>query len=364
MTPRSYRFGIQIVLGVIALSAMITGPYVLGWFSRSPAPPAAQDLRDASYPLGDFRLVERSGRDVTNADLSERVWIAAFTFTRCPLSCPRISATLKSLQAKLEGTRVRLVSITVDPEFDTPAVLSEYARTYGADPEAWWFVTGEKSAVYDLILKQFRISVATTSEEERKEGAEAVAHSDRLALIGPGNRVMGLFDSKDAAALDALIAQARGLDARLQRPWVALMPKINASLNAACALLLMLGWAAIRSGKSKLHSACMIGGVAVSALFLGCYLVYHWFAGSKTFVGPALPRFVYTTILLSHTLLATFGVVPLVISTLYRASRGTFDRHARVASLTFPIWMYVSITGVVIYWMLYQMTFSTSLAAG
>src|SRR3954452_21137126 len=99
----------------------------------------------------------------------------------------------------------------------------------------------------------------------------------------------------------------------------------------------------------------MTACVCVSALFLTCYLVYHARVGSVPFRGVGPVRLAYFTILLSHTLLATFGVVPLVALTLTRALRRRFDLHARVARLTFPIWMYVSVTGVVIYFMLYQL---------
>jgi uncharacterized membrane protein YozB (DUF420 family) len=99
----------------------------------------------------------------------------------------------------------------------------------------------------------------------------------------------------------------------------------------------------------------MLTAVATSALFLACYLVYHYQAGSVPFPHRGASRLVYLTILLSHTLLATFGVVPLVLITLWRALRKDFARHARIAQMTLPIWLYVSVTGVVIYWMLYHL---------
>ncbi len=108
----------------------------------------------------------------------------------------------------------------------------------------------------------------------------------------------------------------------------------------------------------------MITAVITSAIFLGCYLLYHFNAGSKPFAGTGPIRQVYFTILLSHTLLATFGVVPLVGLTLTRALRRDFERHASIARVTYPIWLYVSITGVVIYLMLYQVPFSNAGAMG
>ena len=104
----------------------------------------------------------------------------------------------------------------------------------------------------------------------------------------------------------------------------------------------------------------MVASIAVSSLFLASYLVYHFRVGSVAFRGVGPVRFVYFTILLSHTVLATLGVVPLVTLTLIRALRRHFDRHVRIARVTFPIWLYVSVTGVVIYLMLYQLPGSGS----
>ena len=103
---KSYRLGVQIVLGTVLISASLC----LATVSRAPAVPAraGQDLGPAAFPLGEFRLVERSGRTVTQADLADRVWIASFIFTRCPLSCPRISSVMKGLQADSRGRNVLL----------------------------------------------------------------------------------------------------------------------------------------------------------------------------------------------------------------------------------------------------------------
>jgi protein SCO1/2/putative membrane protein len=104
----------------------------------------------------------------------------------------------------------------------------------------------------------------------------------------------------------------------------------------------------------------MIAAVVVSAVFLACYLLYHFEVGSVAFRGDGVLKTTYLSILLSHTLLATFGVVPMVSLTLLRAIRGNYQKHAAIARVTFPIWLYVSITGVIIYWMLYQMPITTS----
>jgi protein SCO1/2/putative membrane protein len=109
------------------------------------------------------------------------------------------------------------------------------------------------------------------------------------------------------------------------------------------------------------HVACMSLAVFTSAVFLGCYLVYHYHALSVPFQGRGAVRLVYFTTLFSHTVLATFGVVPLLCLTLLRAVRGDYARHVSIAAVTFPIWLYVSVTGVIIYLMLYQMPVSSSI---
>jgi protein SCO1/2/putative membrane protein len=324
---------------------------------------AAEDLEDAGFALGEFRLTERSGRAVGDADLAGRVWVASFIFTHCPLSCPRITSVMKGLQAKLAGTDVRLVSISVDPDRDTPAALAAYARTFGADADRWWFLTGPKDDLVRLIRERFKLGLSIATESEQQAGAEPITHSDRLVLVDRGNRIVAYFDSNDPARTAALVAEAGRRDRR-GADWVRRLPLVNASLNATCTLLLLVGWSLIRAGNVRGHATVMLLAVVTSAVFLGSYLVYHYQAGSTPFRGVGAVRAVYFTILLSHTILATFGVVPLLILTLTRAARRQFDRHARIAKVTLPIWVYVSITGVVVYLMLYQLPLPTGMAPG
>lgn len=136
---------------------------------------------------------------------------------------------------------------------------------------------------------------------------------------------------------------------------IADLPTVNAALNAAAASLLIAGWGMIRLRRVAAHRACMVGAVLASALFLGSYVIYHANAGSRPFPGQgAAARAVYFTILISHVVLAA-AIVPLVLVTLWRAVRGRFERHRRIARWTLPIWLYVSVTGVAVYWMLYRM---------
>jgi putative membrane protein len=128
---------------------------------------------------------------------------------------------------------------------------------------------------------------------------------------------------------------------------------LNASLNGASAVLLAGGYAAIRSGKIAVHKAFMIAAFCVSSAFLASYLVYHYRVGHVAFQGQGWVRPVYFVLLLTHTVLAVV-IVPMILVTLRRAWLERFDRHRIIARWTLPLWFYVSVTGVVVYLMLYQ----------
>jgi len=132
-----------------------------------------------------------------------------------------------------------------------------------------------------------------------------------------------------------------------------IFPKINATLNGCSAVLLVTGRVLIARGKMAAHRAVMLTAVATSSLFLVSYLYYHYHVGSVHFRGTGWTQPLYFTILISHTTLAVV-IVPMVLITLTRALREQFDRHRAIARWTFPLWLYVSVTGVVVYLMLYQ----------
>jgi uncharacterized membrane protein YozB (DUF420 family) len=131
-------------------------------------------------------------------------------------------------------------------------------------------------------------------------------------------------------------------------------PAIDAALNGTSAVLLLVGRRFIKRGRMGAHRAVMIAALISSSLFLAFYLYYHAHVGSVRFQGQGWSRPVYFTILISHTILAV-TIVPMVIITLNRALRGRFDRHRAIARWTFPLWMYVSVTGVIVYVMLYHL---------
>jgi len=135
------------------------------------------------------------------------------------------------------------------------------------------------------------------------------------------------------------------------------LPALNASLNATSAVFLSIGWLLIRRRKIEAHRLCMLSAFVVSALFLISYVVYHANVGSVPYQGQGAIRMVYFGILITHVILAA-AILPLAIVTLSRALSRRFDRHRKIARWTLPIWLYVSVTGVVIYLMLYRINWT------
>jgi putative membrane protein len=174
--------------------------------------------------------------------------------------------------------------------------------------------------------------------------------SDRAAL--------GVIAAVSAVALLVLgvLMLGRG-PAGGTSPGVAALPTVNAVLNTLSAALLVAGFVCIRRRRLAAHRACMLGAFVVSTLFLICYVVYHAHAGSRPFTGQGWIRPVYFTLLVSHIILAA-AIVPLALTTIYRglsAYRGLEpSRHRRLARLTLPLWLYVSVTGVIVYLLLYH----------
>ena len=137
------------------------------------------------------------------------------------------------------------------------------------------------------------------------------------------------------------------------------LPAVNGSLNGLSTVFLTAGYVFIRKKKQTAHRNCMIAAFVTSTLFLACYLTYHFYLafglhrGPTKFIDPAWFRPIYLTILITHTILAVV-IVPLILMTLSRGLKGDFERHRKIARWTWPLWMYVSVTGVVIYFLLYQ----------
>ena len=130
------------------------------------------------------------------------------------------------------------------------------------------------------------------------------------------------------------------------------LPSVNATLNGISTLLIITGWIMIRSERKRAHALCMLGAILTSALFLGCYLYYHFHVGHVAFTHTGWPRALYFLILFTHLPLA-LAVVPLIALTVTPALQQRFDAHKRIARWTLPVWLYVSVTGVLVYLMLY-----------
>lgn len=221
--------GLTLVVGVSV------GVFVLqGVYTSRPA------LQDNLRPLGivpDFALRERSGRLVTRDDLGEKVWVVGFVFTRCVDECPLVSNRMARLQETFAAQAdLCLVSITVDPEHDTPEVLSRYAEGFGAHPQRWLFLTGEKAAIYRLARQGFHLSVVAPSEAQQSstvlppsarlwralhglapvvawahhamphadKARQAILHSARLVLVDRQGQIRQYYDSRDEEAMRRL----------------------------------------------------------------------------------------------------------------------------------------------------------------
>ncbi len=275
--------------------------------------------------------------------------------------------------------------------------MRTYAEYYRADPQRWWFLTGDKSTIFHLILNSFRVRV---EDDPRKIPGNEVIHTTWIMHVDPQGVVRGKYDAQndvDMARLRrVLLGKSDPLDAavikegeanerrqaELQRqaeaerdrklreeeaaeklasvpPWILRLPAVNASLNGLATVLLFTGWLLIKSQRPQAHKAVMLTAFGVSAAFLACYLLYHFQlhhytgSGSRKFEGQGPIRLVYFPLLASHILLA-FGVAVLAPLTIYRGLKAQWEQHQRLARVTFPIWLYVSITGVIIYFMLYH----------
>ena len=161
----------------------------------------------------DFELIERDGSTVRRADLEGRVWAADFIFTNCAGPCPRLSSHMADLQRALESyPEVRLVSFSVDPERDSPEVLTRYAARYAADPERWLFLTGGKQRMYDLIAKGFLLAVDDGSVAPGGEpGPGIITHSLKFALVDRQGRIRGYYAGEEADVVERMLPDVETL---------------------------------------------------------------------------------------------------------------------------------------------------------
>jgi len=210
---------ILVLIGAVGVLWFWQGPAIRSWLSgKRPG-----EALDVFGNVTDFSLIERSGRQVGLLDLAGKVWITNFIYTHCPDTCPLQTAQMAKLQADFaEEKALRLVSITVDPERDTVLVLSQYAKRYGADPERWLFLTGEKKTIYRLALESFRLSVVDPAEGVKSwlfgpipvlahhgEMGKQFIHSSRFVLVDRQARIRGYYQSAEEDALQRLRRDVR-----------------------------------------------------------------------------------------------------------------------------------------------------------
>jgi protein SCO1 len=340
----------------------------------APGPARRQAAEADVEEVGDFALKERSGRTVTRQDLLGKVWVASFVFTRCTAGCPQVAATLKDLQKDLASCPdVVLVTFTVDPEHDDPGELARYAERYEADPDRWLFLTGGEKEIYNLMENGFRLPRPSQNRGEKRTPGNEVDHTTRLVVVDASGRVRGYFEGMRDRNADEPEAHYQTNLKKLRRlvghlayrspPYLPQdFPAFNAALNAVAGFLLLFGYAAIRIRRVPLHASCMLSALAVSALFLTSYLYFHLaikhgrptYFNDEAIGAPEWVGHVYLAVLLTHTALAVV-VAPLALATAYLGLRGRLERHVRLARWTLPLWLYVSVTGVVVYWMLYRL---------
>lgn len=367
---------IQLLLVLLAAASAFTAAAVLLYNSRAAqaadhtggepfasfqgvAADHSRPLADVLRPAPAFSLTERSERTVTNAELEGRVWVATFMFTHCPGICKPMTANMAQLQHKLRGyahgDAVRLVMFSLDPERDTPARLREYADEYGADPEQWLFLTGDKQTIWALANDGFKMGVTDSPNTP----INPIAHGPHFALVDQQGQIRDFYDSLDAGRMAQL---ALDID-RLVLPWgvdLSVLPAVNAALNTVATAMLIVGYLLIRRKRIIAHRNTMISAFGVSCLFLVLYVLHKvWRAQSggdlhTEYNAQGALKLLYLLILMTHLVLAM--LVPIFAIVLIRLGlTGRYETHRRVARWGYPIWLYVSVTGVVIYLMLYHL---------
>ena len=195
----------ETILGVTLLAACLTcAPQV---FAKDSLPftilSKSIDAPAKHRSLPDFSLVERSGKKITLTDLRGKIWIADFIYTHCTDTCPLQTADMAKLQDQwINDNEVKLVSVSVDPERDTPRVLSKYAARFKADGKRWLFLTGSKEEIARLVEDGFRLAVASASSASH--GSSIIIHSPRFILIDRQGQIRGYYDNRDPSSMQRL----------------------------------------------------------------------------------------------------------------------------------------------------------------
>jgi cytochrome oxidase Cu insertion factor (SCO1/SenC/PrrC family) len=191
-------------LGKVGIALIAAGLIVLGVSRFRNNTDTVDTIDYGSVP--DFSLVESSGRTVTLRDLQGKVWVADFIFTSCAGMCPMMSGEMQKLAQTLPR-EVSFVSFTVDPARDTPAVLAEYGKKFGADGRRWMFLTGKRQAIYDLSINGFKLGV----DDQQGTEAEPITHSSRFVLVDRAGKIRGYYSGTEEADLTRLAQNAKDL---------------------------------------------------------------------------------------------------------------------------------------------------------
>jgi len=186
--PRTLWIGILLLLVVLCMA------YALSLMELNRAYQRALPVLN---PVADFTLMNQDGRLTTLADLSNHVWIADIIFTRCAGPCPVMSQQMKSLQDALpEASRVKLVTLTTDPDFDTPPVMKKYGERFGANFSRWMFLTGTKAEIAALAGDSLKLSAVPVKPEDRKNDADLFIHSTIFVVVDQHARLRGVFETQ------------------------------------------------------------------------------------------------------------------------------------------------------------------------
>lgn len=186
---------IKVLRGVTLV--LLLAAIVVGLLTLRTSPPD-----DDLWPLGSFDFLASTGGHVTDRDLSGKVCIFSCFFTCCTTQCPALTGSMARLQSELKDlTDLRLISLTVDPDHDTPDKLTAYSQTFGADPKRWLFLTGERANVEAFVTKQLKLGM---EKNVAGDPGDKVLHSEKLTLVDRKGRVRGFFNGIDANELDKL----------------------------------------------------------------------------------------------------------------------------------------------------------------
>jgi protein SCO1/2 len=213
-----------VALALVGLALVATYVAVL---LRAPARAPAHDRVEAAGPgvLGqvpEFALLDQNGRAVTGGTLAGEPWVASFVFTRCALACPRLTSLMIRLGADAPG--VRRVSVSVDPEHDTPQVLADYAAAHGVDDPSWLFLTGGRGDVEALVVEGFKLPIVRQPPPELADPAEPILHSNRFVLVDGGGAIRGYYEATEREEYARLLADLASLGNGARSPVGAVAP--------------------------------------------------------------------------------------------------------------------------------------------